>query len=53
MSVAKRSMARDAASSAPAMMAPLTADARMIAPVLRACMAAQAVGVERDAWPGA
>ena len=30
------------------MMAPLTADARISAPVLSACMRAKAVGVERD-----
>ena len=40
-----------AASSAPAMTAPATAAARISAPVLRACMSAQAGGVERGRGP--
>ena len=38
---------------APAMIAPLTADARMSAPVLRACMARRPSASSVIAWPGA
>ena len=38
-----------ASSSPPAMIAPLTADARISAPVFRGCIARSAVAVERDA----
>ena len=47
----RRRSRRSAPSSPPAMTAPLTAEARISAPVLRACMRAQAVGVEGERVP--
>ena len=52
MRVARRSPRRRVA-SAPAMIAPLTADARISAPVLRACIARRPSASSVSAWPGA